>query len=111
MKKIMLFLILVIVLLSACTPKGPGKADVLAQCLTAKGVVMYGTEWCPHCKEQKASFGSSFQYINYVDCDKYKEACSNAGVEGIPAWTIDDKLYSGTQSLYKLAKLSGCSLQ
>ena len=31
----------------------------LAQCLTEKEVIMYGTEWCSHCKNQKAMFGES----------------------------------------------------
>ena len=38
---------------------GPGLAptDALAQCLTAKGVKMYGAYWCSHCQNQKKAFG------------------------------------------------------
>ena len=95
------------IIISGCS-KGPGQFDVLAQCLTEKDVVMYGTEWCGHCKNQKAAFGSSFQYIQYVDCDQNKVACDAAGVEGYPTWVVNGQYYAGEQPLYRLASLSGC---
>ncbi|MCA9477837.1 MAG: hypothetical protein KC535_01685 [Nanoarchaeota archaeon] len=107
---IFLFAAGLLVLLSACSSTIVGPADELAQCLTDSGAVMYGTEWCPHCKAQKEMFGTSFQYVTYVDCDKYPQACTNAGIQGYPTWVIDGANYPGTQSLYDLAKLSGCSL-
>lgn len=111
MKNVSIFIVLSLFVLTACsTTSGPGKADALAQCLTEEGAVMYGTEWCPHCQAQKEMFGSSFQYINYVDCDKYRDACVNAGVRGFPTWSIKGGNYAGTQSLYDLAQYSGCSL-
>ena len=109
-KTIIILSLLSLVLLSACAPGQPGKADVLAQCLTQEGAVMYGTEWCPHCTAQKEMFGSSFQYVTYVDCDKNRQACINAGVKGYPTWQVGGANYEGTQSLYDLAKNSGCSL-
>src|ERR1700756_4791741 len=42
--------------------------DDFARCISAKGAKMYGAFWCPHCEEQKEQFGSSFQYVNYVEC-------------------------------------------
>src|SRR2546430_1164979 len=41
--------------------------DSFAQCLTSKGTKMYGAWWCPHCKDQKESFGFALQYVNYVE--------------------------------------------
>ena len=87
-----------------------GELDGFAQCLTEKDVKMYGTEWCSHCKNQKEMFGTSFQYINYVDCDKSKQVCEIAGVGGYPTWEIEGKLYPGEQQLNNLASLSGCEL-
>lgn len=81
-----------------------------AQCLTEKGVTMYGTEWCGHCKNQKEMFGNAFQYINYVDCDLDKAACSAAGVRGYPTWNIDGENYPGEKPLAQLSELSGCEL-
>ena len=36
--------------------------DSFAQCLTSKGMKMYGAWWCPHCAEQKESFGYGFHH-------------------------------------------------
>jgi len=46
----------------------PGEYDVLAQCLTDKGVKEYGAYWCPHCQKQKKDFGNSFRKITYIEC-------------------------------------------
>src|SRR3989338_2849706 len=102
-------LILSAMVISACSPKS-GEYDAFEKCLTESGVIMYGTEWCPHCKDQKALFGKSFQYVNYVDCDRQRQACIEAGVQGYPTWDIEGKLYSGTQPLFRLSSLSGCSV-
>ena len=39
----------------------------LAKHLTEEGAVMYGAYWCPHCSDQKQSFGKAFKYIQYVE--------------------------------------------
>ena len=107
----LLSLFLLSVIITGCSKaEEPGKFDAFATCLTEKNVVMYGTEWCSHCQNQKKMFGSSFEYVNFVDCDKNSAICSTAGVQGYPTWQIDGKLYPGEQSFYDLAKLSGCSL-
>ncbi len=87
-----------------------GQFDAFAQCLADNGAVMYGTEWCSHCKDQKALFGDSFAKVNYVDCDENMQKCLDAGVEGYPTWVIAGENYAGTQSLSKLAEVSGCAL-
>jgi glutaredoxin len=108
MKKF-IFLLVFLLVIAGCA-KGPGKYDSFAQCLTEKGAAMYGTEWCSHCKNQKELFGNSFQYIYYADCDKRKQECVDAGIEGYPTWIINNESYSGEQSLEKLAALTGCEL-
>lgn len=84
-----------------------GEHDEFAQYLTGQGVKMYGTEWCSHCKNQKKLFGNSFQYIDFVDCDKNKQECLTAGVQGYPTWKINGQNYPGEQSFEKLSQLSG----
>lgn len=84
-----------------------GQHDAFAEYLTEQGAIMYGTEWCSHCKNQKALFGDSFRYINYVDCDINREVCVDAGVQGFPTWEINGELYSGEQSLERLSQLTG----
>ncbi|MBS3078927.1 hypothetical protein J4218_02295 [Candidatus Pacearchaeota archaeon] len=80
--------------------------DEFSKYMTEQGAVMYGTEWCPHCKNQKKLFGNSFQYINYTDCDKNQKACSEAGISGYPTWKINNQTYPGGQSIERLAQLS-----
>ena len=88
----------------------PSTATNLAGCLTEKGLVMYGTEWCGYCKKQKSLFGDSFTDVNYVDCEKDRSKCVEAGVQGFPTWVINGQLRPGVHSLEELASLSGCSL-
>ena len=83
--------------------------DKFAQCLTEKGIKMYGSIYCSHCKAQKDLFGTSFQYINYTECTENPNVCID--LVGVPAWEINGKITYGTQSLQKLAELSGCKLQ
>jgi len=120
MKKIMIMcLIVASLLVTACSgvptdigvSAETGNSDALAKCLTENGATMYGTEWCGHCKNQKAAFGESFKYVSYIDCDKNSGACADAGVQGYPTWEIDGELYPGEQPLNKLASLSGCTLE
>ena len=82
----------------------------LAQCLTANGAVMYGTDWCSHCQDQKAKFGKGFEHVNYVNCDKEKQKCLEAGIRGYPTWIVNGVKYSGTQSLSRLASLAECEI-
>ncbi len=106
---VLLSLVTMLVLVGCSSSNGGvGDYDTLAQCLTEKDVVMYGTEWCSHCKNQKAAFGDSFQYVNFVDCDQNRAACEAAGVEGYPTWSIKGQNYPGQQQLGRLASLAGC---
>lgn len=99
-----------VILFYLILPDTSGEYDSFASCLTEEGVVMYGTDWCPHCKNQKALFGKSFKLIDYVNCDFNKETCLINGVEGYPTWKISGENYPGTQPLEKLSALTGCSL-
>ena len=87
-----------------------GQYDVFAQCLTDAGVKMYGTEWCSHCQNQKKLFGKSFEFIDYIDCDKNQETCLIEGIQGYPTWKLNKESYTGEQSLEALAQITGCKL-
>lgn len=87
------------------------KTTKLAECLKEKGVIMYGTEWCGHCKNQKALFGDAFAKAAYVDCDAERQTCLDAGVRGFPTWIdAQGNQYPGTQQLDKLAEIGGCEM-
>ncbi|MBA3913261.1 MAG: hypothetical protein H0X25_05280 [Acidobacteriales bacterium] len=95
----------------------PGPADALAKCLTQKGVKMYGAYWCPHCAEQKESFGTSFEYVTYVECavkgsKVQAQVCKDANILHYPTWEFGDKSrLEGPQDFKTLKDKAGCSLQ
>mgnify|MGYP001562406930 CR=1 FL=1 len=86
--------------------------DSLAQCLSDKGIIFYGSFECSHCTNQKKLFGGSMKYVNYVECGPLggpiNQACRDAGIQVYPTWLINGQKYTGTQSLDKLKELSGC---
>jgi len=84
--------------------------DEFAQCLTKQGMAMYGTSWCGFCTAQKKKFGTSFQYIDYVDCDEQANICHEEGVSAYPTWKKDGESYVGLKPLERLAEISGCEL-
>lgn len=82
-----------------------------AKCLTEKKIVMYGSESCHACAAQKKMFGSSFQYINYTDCEAKTELCNEKGIIGYPTWEINGHLLEpGTMNLKTLGVVSGCQV-
>ena len=93
------------------TPVAESSLDTFAKCVSASGLTMYGADWCSHCKNEKAAFGDSFQYINYIECTTDAQQCTDKGVSGYPTW-IDGsgKKYEGEQGLSGLAKITGCTL-
>lgn len=90
-----------------------GPAEIgLAEHLQRIGAKMYGAYWCPHCHDQKQLFGqAAAAKLTYIECDPAGQnaqpgRCEAAGINGYPTWAIKGRLYSGTQSLTELAKLS-----
>ncbi|HIH24164.1 TPA: thioredoxin [Candidatus Woesearchaeota archaeon] len=103
-------LAIVIAVFQALRPEAPGQHDALAKCLTSKGAIMYGTEWCPHCQEQKRLFGTSFRHATFINCDVNADACAMAGVEMFPTWVFaDGSSVTGKQELDTLAERTGCA--
>lgn len=96
------------------TTSGPAEL-ALVRHLREIGAKEYGAYWCPHCHDQKMLFGKeAAALIDYVECDprgqnSRAQLCqaAAANVKGFPTWEIKGQFYSGTQSLEKLADLSG----
>jgi uncharacterized membrane protein len=94
---------------------GSGEAEIaLAQHLKKIDAVMYGAFFCSHCYHQKQLFGRTAfkKLVNYVEChpqgnNPQVARCEKAGIKGFPTWEIQGKQYPGTQSLEKLAEISG----
>lgn len=114
-KKVLIWGIIIVVLAISANAiiknaNKPGELDEFATCLNEAGVVMYGTDWCHFCQDQKSRFGKSFKKVNYVNCDFNSEECLANGVESYPTWKIDGKTYLGVQPLSQLSSLTGCPL-
>ena len=89
---------------------GPSELDGFAQCLTNKGATFYGTEWCGFCQQQKKMFGNAMQHINFVDCDKNRNTCTQERITGYPTWKIEGQYYPGLQQLQTLSDLTACEM-
>ncbi len=95
---------------------GPGLHDEFAKCLNEKGVKFYGAFWCPHCNKEKALFGNSMKYVNYIECSTpdgqgQLPVCSAAGIGSYPTWEFaDGARVNGELSLEDLASKTGCKL-
>lgn len=113
-----LILSLSALVLTACggTQQQPqdGKYAEIAKCLTSKGVIFYGAFWCPHCQNQKKTFGDDMRYITYVECGEggpnaNLDACKKAGIERFPTWFFPGQgKVEGEQSPEDLAKKANC---
>ena len=90
--------------------KKPGQYDEFAKCLTEKGAVIYGNDYCSYTNKQLGFFGKSQKLLNYVKCIDNEELCNSKGVDITPTWEIDGKTYSGVQTFEALAAYSGCKL-
>jgi protein-disulfide isomerase len=91
--------------------------DGFAKCLASKKATMYGSYLCPHCDDQKRMFGSSFQYVAYVECSVpgSREMSFDCKVELIrytPTWILaNEERLVGVQSLETLSSKTGCPLR
>ncbi|MGB3135860.1 MAG: vitamin K epoxide reductase family protein [Nodosilinea sp.] len=97
------------------TASGPAEV-ALANHLRDSGATMYGAWWCPHCHDQKQLFGAEASTVfEEVECaedgqNSQADLCrSKPEITGFPTWEISGEFYSGTQSLARLAELSGYS--
>jgi hypothetical protein len=100
-----LFFLLFLVFLAGCTGN-----SILAECLTEKGFVMYGSEYCGYCQSQKEMFNGTFDKVNYVECTQETALCQEKNISAYPTWIYDGKQYMGRHSLEELASISGCTI-
>ncbi len=85
--------------------------DEFGKCLSGKGIVIYGNEWCQYTARQKSMFGGSFKYLKYVICDQNKALCDEKDITITPTWEINGTMYRQVQTLGTLSQLSGCRLK
>jgi thiol-disulfide isomerase/thioredoxin len=119
--KFIIFIVLIVLVIggfgtyTALKPPAPSKLDGFAQCLKVNGAEFYGAFWCPHCQEQKKEFGSSAQYLPYIECsnadNSQTQVCKDKKIENYPSWIFKDgSIQTGKLSLETLANKTGCIL-
>lgn len=127
MKKLVFIILLVaIIFISGCISQQEkteesSKLDVFAKCLTEKGVKMYGSITCSICAKERELFGSSFQYIEEVEChprgkNPQTELCLKKDIKKTPTWILEKdgvelKRLDGYQTFETLSEFSGCSFE
>lgn len=93
------------------TPSAPPSVTLaqFAQCLTSRGLKMYGTPGCGYCAQQRNMFGAAFSYITEIDCTQQTQLCREKGIAGYPTWEDGGgTLHPGVQSFSSLSQISGC---
>lgn len=92
----------------------------VAQCLTEKGVYMYGAKFCPSCAKVKRDFGPAYDSLAYLECDprfgegNVVERCIARDIKKTPSFLLEtpdgevlDELV-GAHSPEKIAEYFGC---
>jgi len=93
-------------------PNDISELIVLAQCLREHDITMYGSRYCQYCERQKKSFGATWDYVPYVECESNKELCAQKNIIVYPTWILaDGSRIVGEQSFEKLANLSDCPVE
>jgi hypothetical protein len=116
--KIILFVVFIVLVLFGgvwLVTRPPKQNDLglddFAKCLADKNLVMYGAYWCSHCQAQKKLFGTSVQYLKYIECTQETKLCTEKEITGYPTWiAADGQRYEGEQSLQKLSEITSCPL-
>ena len=118
--KILIYGIIVVIILVGAfilLKDDSGQYDNFSKCLTEKNIKFYGAFWCSHCKNQKEAFGSSFKFVNYIECSLpdisgQTQGCIDAGISGYPTWEFSNgERIEGFVPLETLSEKSGCILQ
>jgi hypothetical protein len=81
----------------------------IAKCLSSKGAVLYGADWCPTTQDQIESFKDGFQYLTYVECTEQDAVCDKNGIAAYPTWVIDGSQIIGYKTPTQIGGTAGCS--
>ena len=95
---------------STNNPNNSYSLENFNQCLSDKGVVIYGSKWCPACSSLVETLGG-YEKANpvYVECTIEQERCQKeTKTNYVPEIQINGEVYEGSRSLNSLAEITGC---
>lgn len=84
--------------------------EELVSCLAENNFVIYGSEWCPACRQLVNSFGG-YEMVEdiYVECSEEGERCNEEQKTNyVPEIQIDGELYEGPRDLQSITDKVGC---
>ena len=85
-----------------------GKEKDFAECLSSKGLIIFGQKSEPNTLQQLLVIGNYANKI-YVDCTEANlQACQQLGIKEIPSIVYNNQIYTGVKSLEWVESLSGC---
>jgi glutaredoxin len=80
------------------------------ECLGENGIVIYGSETCPHCRNLVNLLGG-YEIANpvYVECTEQRERCTaELKTKYVPEIQLNGDLYEGGRNIEDLAQVTGC---
>ena len=95
---------------SPTSPSGSTKSKEirLAECMTEKGAVIYGSRGCSITVKQLNLFGNASRYLDYVDCNDNRDRCAKNSIRYYPTWICKGRRITGSYPLDALADFTGC---
>lgn len=115
---VLIFFVYLLVVLSYFVVPEKVNQDSLAECLTEKGVKLYTSFRCGVCANTKEMFGSSYQFLDLVEChpqgpNSQWPLCQKKQITGTPTWILEPdgmeiKRRAGFLSLEDLREFAGC---
>jgi len=107
---------IVFVLMAPIASGQPGEYDSFAKCIGDSGATFYGAFWCPHCESQREMFGTSQDFLPYVECStpdgkNQTQICVSEGISSYPTWDLPNgSRITGVQSFDTLSQVTNCPL-
>ncbi len=79
-------------------------------CLSENGLVFYGSNTCPHCRNLIETLGGYEAAESvYVECTENREICSQEAKTGyVPEIQIDGAIYEGKRTIESFSEATGC---
>lgn len=87
-------------------------SEEFIQCLADNGMTIYGSAWCPACKDLRDKLGGEDMIGPiYIECTEEEERCNEEMKDNyVPEIQIFGELYSGQRDPASLAEATGCTL-
>lgn len=86
------------------------KISQFVDCLSTKGVKIYGANWCGWTKKLVVDTLGGFDIAApiYVECTEQELICEQEEIKGFPTIKINGEVYEGQRTFEGLAEATGC---